>query len=89
VFPSADLVGDSFHFLNACCKKMRSMGQSEDVSNLMFTLRVLWVSPSSMDFEVNLADFKTHWQQSPSILTCVWINTYNPVTWVFYGRKSR
>lgn len=90
VFPTTNIYGDTFHFIQANIRWMKRNKGVEHISDLIVMLRLLWCSPTTLDFASNLNKFLNYWSQKfpaySAYFRRMWLETIKPFSWAYFGR---
>jgi hypothetical protein len=92
VFPYAQVLGDSFHFMQACLRWLRVNQQKEIIPEFKTQLNILWSSPTAQEWDTNWKLFRTLWKtNNPLFLDYFqsnWISKTHPKNWAFCFRTN-
>jgi hypothetical protein len=92
VFPTATVLKDFFHFIQANVKRIGQDGLKSQAHNLVVDLNELWEQPTEAEFHGYLKVFLDKWQNiQPNYakyFSSTWIKQFNPSEWASCARPS-
>lgn len=85
VFPSAAILRDFFHFIQANVKKLLQLGLKSNIKSVVADLNTLWYKPTKREFDANLDSFLDKWDKETMGYTpyfrSTWVTRFTPREW--------
>lgn len=93
VFPSAAILRDFFHFIQANVKKLNQLRLPRtEISAVVADLNALWYKPTKREFDANLVAFLDKWDEATQGYTpyfrSTWLTRFTPREWASCARSS-
>ncbi len=92
VFPNCEIWHDFFHFQQANIRKLKKLGLSDIIGEVIADTHLLWKSNSKAKFDENVDKFFSKWNLVIPPYTAyfrkTWLTRFKPELWAFFARPK-